>query len=87
MRYRYNNNGRDNNCSKNNLQQSVWSLGVLEDKKRLIRGESTETIDVTILKTNIEQRQKRLDELRKIVDVPFKLETPGKVGNGVCIAT
>lgn len=77
----------DHKIAKSNLQQSVWSLGVLEDKKRLIRNETTEVIDINILVTNIQERKKRRDELLKIVDVPFKLDATVKVGGEVCIVT
>ena len=77
----------DVKIAKSNLQQSVWSLGVLEDKKRLIRNETTEVIDVNILVTNIQERRKRRDELLKIVEMPFNLDVTSKVGGEVCIVT
>lgn len=44
-------------------------MGILEDKKRLIRGQSTENIDQFTIQTSLEEIRKRKEELLKELQV------------------
>ncbi len=54
------------------MAQRVVAVGILEDKKRLIRGQSTENIDTFALTAELSEIQRRREELLKQINVKIQ---------------
>jgi len=55
----------DADIEKTPMTKRVVAIGILEDKKRLIRNQTTERIDITVVTASIAELQKQAAELRK----------------------
>ena len=64
----------DETIKELNAYQRIIGIGVLYDKERLTRGQSTANVDVHELFESIEQRQARIDALREELGCITKTE-------------
>lgn len=55
----------DADIKKTPMTQRVVAVGILEDKKRLIRNQATDRIDIAVVSATIEDLQKQAENLRK----------------------
>lgn len=63
----------DEVIEKASLNNIAYAFKQVFDSGRLEQGKATENIDVHALMENIQERGKRLAELRKIVDISFQV--------------
>lgn len=55
----------DVDIKKTPMAQRVVAVGILEDKKRLIRNQATERIDIAVVSATIEDLMRQADSLRR----------------------
>lgn len=64
----------DNDIKRTPMAQRVVTIGILEDKKRLIRNQSTQNIDVFELAMSLKDIEKQENELLKDIRLVLKAD-------------